>query len=115
MAFLREVGVPLERMARLQGGLDGWKKAGRPTPRPAGSARAGIADVAALLAQAGVDTPRTEFSLAELDAKLGEGRAALLAFLKERGVSNLADRQRLANTFSKAKRDGRLPSGDRSE
>ena len=28
MAFLREIGVPLERMARLEGGLNGWRAAG---------------------------------------------------------------------------------------
>jgi hypothetical protein len=40
-----------------------------------------------------------DFSLAELEAKLDEGRPALLAALKEGGVGTLGQRQKLTNTL----------------
>ena len=53
MAFLLELGLPLERMARLEGGLNGWSKSGRPTPAPASPGREHVDTLEALLGFAG--------------------------------------------------------------
>jgi len=44
-----------------------------------------------------------------------ESRVDLLAYLKESGVSNVADRQKIVNTLAKAKREGRLLPNDSDE
>ena len=47
-------------------------------------------------------------TLADLDAKLDEGRPALLEHLKAAGIAKLGDRQALANAMGKAKRASRI-------
>ena len=114
MAFLAELGMPLERMARLEGGLNGWKASGRTAPPPQVNSGGGKIDaLPALLAEAGVADERiqalsAEMSIGALGEQLSEGgRPALLTYLKERGLE-LALRQKVATTFARAKREGHI-------
>ena len=107
MAYLVELGLPLQRMARLTGGLRGWIDSGRPAPPPATSAGT-VSGLDALLAEAGVGALAAGITLDALATEMAGGRPALLAYLKESGVSSLADRQKLANALAKAKREGRI-------
>ena len=62
-----------------------------------------------LLSELGISSPGlAEETFAGLDAKLEEGRPALLSHLKSAGVESLSERQKIANGFSKAKKTGRL-------
>ena len=76
MAFLAECGLPLERMARLTGGLNAWKAERRPcVARPAGGAvtAAASAGLDALLAQ--LELPHLAEPLASTSlAELGSAR-----------------------------------------
>lgn len=110
MAYLIELGVPLERMARLEGGLQGWAKSGRAVPPPASAASSATISLEALLVEAGLADPSplpASVTLGQLDDLLSQDRPTLLNFLKDSGVG-LAGRQKLANALAKAKREGRV-------
>jgi rhodanese-related sulfurtransferase len=90
MAFLRELGVPLERMARLKGGYHGWKASGRPCPLPL-VADGPVADgLESFLEQAGLmrlhNSLSSGLTLSACTGALAESRAALLNLLKELGL-----------------------------
>lgn len=103
---LEEFGaVPVERILRLEGGLNAWKAAGfelaaPPAPKAAETleallAEAALSHVAELLGQ---------HNLESLQQVLGSaGRASLLDLLKELGIT-LPDRQRLTNAVARAVR-----------
>ncbi len=111
MAFLLELGLPLERMSRLAGGLHGWQASGRPTPAPSSGSTEAVDGWDGLLATASLPHLRPSLeatALSECVSKLvHESRPALLAHLKEAGLG-LADRQALCNAIAKAIREGRL-------
>ena len=102
--FLAEVGgVGVERMVRLEGGLNGWRNAGfevGPPPKPPPAASLG-----ALLEEAGLthlSEPLATRSLEGLAATFADGgRTKLLDELKEIGLG-LKDRQGVANAVSRA-------------
>ena len=111
MAFLMELGVPLESMARLEGGVDGWKASGRPLLIPTGPDVDVVSDFGVLLSQHGIKEATRE-ALASLSLEacvraLHESRVTLLNLLKERGLG-LAERQAVVNALSKAVREGRV-------
>ena len=67
-----------------------------------------MADLATFLNDASLShlTPILSSStLADLEAKLDEGRSGFLTFLKTSGVTALKDRQSLTNALGKAKRE----------
>ena len=107
--FLAEVkGVGIERMLRLEGGLNGWKAAGFEVGPPPAEGPPPAAELAAVLAEAGLshladgaDSPLAGRSFEQLAALLDEGRVRLLDALKSCGVAKLSERQKLANTLSK--------------
>lgn len=117
MAYLHEVGVPIERMARLAGGFHGWRDSGRPVQSSFGAPGGAFVGLDAFLAQA---------NLGHLAALLGGGertlrgcaealeasRPGFLNELKALGVSALADRQALCNALGKARREGRIPAAE---
>lgn len=106
MAFLHELGVPLESMARLTGGLAAWREAGRPCPAQAVACDP-IASLDALLAACGLPhlaEPLRATSLDALAAALDGGRPTALRLLKELGVGTLAERQALCSALAKARR-----------
>lgn len=111
MAFFHELGVPLDRMARLQGGLNGWRQASLPVELPSRAGALGLHNsLEALLSAAGVPQ-----HFARLDAAgetlpscavlVAQGRAAMLNRFSALGLG-LADRHKLAGIFSKAVREG---------
>mmetsp|Transcript_36877 Transcript_36877/g.122255 ORF Transcript_36877/g.122255 Transcript_36877/m.122255 type:complete len:229 (+) Transcript_36877:110-796(+) len=118
MAFLLELGLPLTRMARLRGGLNGWVESGRPAP-PAGREVApqlpavsgglrGLCEGAGLGHLAAALPP--SLTLEAAAAAATSSRQSFLASLRdEHGMSRLADRQALCNALSKAVREGRVP------
>lgn len=113
MAYLQELGLPLERMSRLAGGLDGWSKSGRPTPSPSHGCGDTLDGWDALLAHAELTRLRPmleAISLESCTAQLQVARTALLNNLKDHGLT-LPDRQALCNAIAKAVREGRLTSG----
>ena len=114
MAFLVELGVPLKNMARLKGGLDGWKASGRALWMPHSDAPmpAIVGSFDALLENASLQRLHEQVAASRLSLEaclraLQESRVALLNLLKDHGLS-LADRQALANALSKASREGRV-------
>ena len=120
MAYLHELGVPLERMARLAGGLSGWASSGRPTP-PSGAlgsnSDARLPSLQAMLDLASLNhlqEPLAELTLEAAAEACLASRTAFLATLKdEYGVSKLAERQALCKALQKAVRDGRVLLQDR--
>ena len=69
--------------------------------------------VAELMAECSLKIDPLPVTLAELSVSFDAGRPKLLERLKDAGVSKLPDRQLMANTLSKAKREGRVvPSPD---
>ena len=110
MQFLNEVGVPLERMARLAGGLRGWTESGRSAPPRGGhSVESAVVGSMSELLEAndlGRLVEATQgLALAELvQAFEAGGRLALLKILQEVGLA-LPDRQKVATAVSKAMRE----------
>ncbi|KAL1529899.1 hypothetical protein AB1Y20_000827 [Prymnesium parvum] len=99
--FLHEMGVPLERMARLEGGFQQWRREGYealPPPRPPAATSLG-----ALLEEAGLThlaEPLAGESLEHLSEVLTASRADLLSLLKDLGLQ-LPDRQKVTNAISR--------------
>ena len=90
----------MSRMARLAGGLNGWKSSGRAAAAGGGKLRAGpTASLPGLLHQLQLTRLESTF-VSEVPALCetltSEGRPALLSRLKELGVAALGDRQKLA-------------------
>ena len=106
--FLNQVAtpaVPVERLVRLEGGVNGWKAAGfalAPPPKPAATA-----SLSALLDEAGLPhlaAALAEQSLQQLAAVFeADGRTGLLGLLKGLGLS-LSERQKVANAVSAQQR-----------
>lgn len=112
MAYLVELGVPLERMARLSGGFFGWRDSGREigSLSESGGAVADGLDGFLEERKLGHLSPcLAGRTLRELAAALDASRPAFLGELKALGVGGLADRQALSNALSKARREGTLP------
>ena len=114
MAYLQELGVPLARMARLSGGLSGWKASGRPTP-PSGrapDAQQAVSGLPALLESASLGHLQESLAALTLEAAAEAclaSRTAFLAALKdEYGLSKLPERQALCKALQKAVREGRV-------
>jgi len=108
MSYLHELGVPMEKMARLSGGFFGWQKSGRPVEMP-GAAAARVDDLESFLADAQLahlEPTLANETLRGLADDAVANRTAFLQRLKELGVSKLTDRQGLANALSKARRNG---------
>ena len=103
--FLAEIGgLGVDRMVRLEGGLDAWKRAGfeaLPPPKPAPTAltldaileEAGFAHLAEKLAGHSFESLAAVFE--------SDGRQKLLDLLKGLGLT-LPERQKVANAVSKA-------------
>lgn len=108
MAYLLELGVPLERMARLTGGLNAWKASGRPTPKPASPVTAGVSGLADLLEASDLGRlvePLASLTLTQLQSTLADdGRPAVLAALKDCGLL-LTDRQAVAKAVARYVRE----------
>lgn len=104
LSILAELGgVPVERMVRLRGGLNGWKAAGLPVEPALAPAPAKATSLVALLDAAGLAhlaEPLADVSLGQLADVLAEGRSHLLELAKAKGVK-LPDRQKLAKALSR--------------
>ena len=115
MAYLKELGVPMERMARLRGGYSGWKASGRPSPAGGvekaamGGGGSGFSELLDSVGLGHLNEPLAALTLEAAAAAVVASRPQFLAMLKDDyHVTKLADRQALCNSLSKAVREGRV-------
>lgn len=102
------LGVPHERLWRLEGGYGAWEASGGALETPPRGADA-VADLPSLLAAEGLSHLEGLVAGETLERMLATladegGRLALLALLKTLGVAKLSERQRLASACAKARR-----------
>ena len=121
MCYLQELGVPLASMARLSGGLHGWKATGRPTPpsgRAATDAQQAVSGLPAFLESTSLGHLQESLAALTLEAAAAAclaSRTDFLAALKdEYGLSKLPERQALCKALQKAVREGRVSIKDDS-
>ena len=99
--FLAEMGISVERMVRLQGGLGAWKEAGYAVADPPKPTAAN--SLAAMLEESGLGhlmDPLTGQSLEHLMTINEVSRGHLLDLLKGLGLK-LPERQKVANAISR--------------